>query len=315
MRDEHDTGREPVEEALEPVEAGEVEVVRRLVEQEHVEAGEQDRGERRASRLAAGERRELALGAPAEPDVVEHRARAGVEVLAAEQEVALERLGVGARQLRLGVEPRRERVHLVLRRADARAPREVAAHRLARPRLGLLRQVADRARRARPRRGPAPPAPRGRGAGSTCRSRSGRRCRRGRPATRPARRGRAPARRHRTSRCCGRRMSPARTDLLQIERREEARFRSRDPSWCARRSGRGTLPARALWLHCRGSWPSRRGKPRRPVATSAAPRTRSRRRASTSCPQCGSPKRAHRVCPTCGTYKGREVEPLRLQAP
>ena len=43
-------------EALEPVEAVEVEVVRRLVEQEDVEAGEQDRGQRAASGLAARQR-------------------------------------------------------------------------------------------------------------------------------------------------------------------------------------------------------------------------------------------------------------------
>ena len=33
------------------------------------------------------------------------------------------------------------------------------------------------------------------------------------------------------------------------------------------------------------------------------------------CPQCNSPKRPHHVCPTCGSYKGREVERLKLRAP
>jgi hypothetical protein len=55
MRDEHDARGQPAEEPLQPLEAGEVEVVRRLVEQEDVEAREQDRRERRTGRLAARE--------------------------------------------------------------------------------------------------------------------------------------------------------------------------------------------------------------------------------------------------------------------
>jgi len=33
------------------------------------------------------------------------------------------------------------------------------------------------------------------------------------------------------------------------------------------------------------------------------------------CPTCQQPKRPHHVCPTCKTYKGREIEPLRMPLP
>ena len=75
------------------------------------------------------------------------------------------------------------------------------------------------------------------------------------------------------------------------------------------------VPGRGLPL----DWPPLMAVPKRKTSKAR----RDKRRATHSieaprvntCPQCGSPKRAHRVCPTCGTYKGREVEPLRLQAP
>ena len=67
------------------------------------------------------------------------------EVRAAEREEPVERVGVGVGELRLVTEAGRERVHLLRGVGDTRAPREVVAERLALSRVGLLRQVADRA--------------------------------------------------------------------------------------------------------------------------------------------------------------------------
>jgi large subunit ribosomal protein L32 len=33
------------------------------------------------------------------------------------------------------------------------------------------------------------------------------------------------------------------------------------------------------------------------------------------CPNCKQPMRPHRMCPNCKTYRGRDVEPIRIQAP
>ena len=132
MGDEHNPGGQPAEKALEPCEAGEVEVVGRFVQEEHVEAREQDRGERRPCGLAAGEGLHLTVRAAAEPDVVEHRRGAGVEVLAAQREEAIEGVGVCGREVVLVCEPDCEVVHLLLGRTDSGASREVAADGLAR---------------------------------------------------------------------------------------------------------------------------------------------------------------------------------------
>lgn len=34
-----------------------------------------------------------------------------------------------------------------------------------------------------------------------------------------------------------------------------------------------------------------------------------------TCPNCGAPVRPHRMCPVCKSYRGRDIEPLRTQAP
>ena len=77
MRDDDEAGSKAVDEALQQVEPGEVEVVRRLVEQEDVEAREQDRRQPRPRALSAGDRPERPVEQRGEPDLgARSRARA-----------------------------------------------------------------------------------------------------------------------------------------------------------------------------------------------------------------------------------------------
>ncbi len=146
VRHDHRTAREVVvEEALEAVEPGEVEVVGRLVQQEHVEARQQDRREVRPGGLPAGEGRHLEVErAFGQAEVGEHRADARIEVGGAEREVLVERVRV-----EIGgafVDPGERVAGLVeaqLGRGHSGAAGEERAHGLAGAPVGLLRQVAD----------------------------------------------------------------------------------------------------------------------------------------------------------------------------
>ena len=135
----------PGEEALEQVEPLEVEVVRRLVEEQHVEAREQDRRECGARRLPTGERPERAPSeAPRiETDFGGDRRRARVEIVAAEREEPVERLRVLDRELGLRVEAAASASSSAPGLGDPGAPGQVGEQRLVRLRIGLLRQVAD----------------------------------------------------------------------------------------------------------------------------------------------------------------------------
>ena len=91
VRDDHGAAGALGDEALQPCQAVEVEVVGRLVEQQDVEAREQDRGQRGARRLAAGERDGLEVEQGGiEPEVAQDGLRALLEVAAAEREPGLE---------------------------------------------------------------------------------------------------------------------------------------------------------------------------------------------------------------------------------
>ena len=110
MRHHDDRGRRAVDEPLELVEPREVEVVGGLVEQQHVLLRQQDRRERRPRGLPTAE---VADGdvepVGRQPDLGEHRAGAGIEVVATEREVVLERLAVGDDRLRVVARARASR--------------------------------------------------------------------------------------------------------------------------------------------------------------------------------------------------------------
>ena len=134
-------GDEPLE-ALQPVE---VQVVGRLVEQQHVVARQQQRRQPGPRGLPAGQRRHRGVERDAEPDVVRDGARALVEVRAAEGEPAVERGGVGVVRARLaGPQRLGGGVHLRLGLRDPGPAGEERRHGLAGPPVGLLREVPDR---------------------------------------------------------------------------------------------------------------------------------------------------------------------------
>ena len=145
VRDDGQPAVEAGQEALEPLQTVEVEVVRRLVEQEQVEAREENRGQAGSRRLAAGKGRRRLLERDVEPELGADGAGSMLEIAATEREEALERraVGVGLPRLRVPLDRR-------LRLGDPGSALEVGAERLRGTPVVLLRQVADGQRRRRP---------------------------------------------------------------------------------------------------------------------------------------------------------------------
>ena len=151
MRDRDDGPAMGVHEALEDLEAGEVEVVGGLVEQEHVDARQDEDRQTDAGGLAArqGAHRQVqAVGR--EADLGQRRPGAGGEVVAPEGEERLEGLGVLVGPRRVVGEGRRQRVEARLGRRHAGAPGQVLGHALVRARPAALVEQPHTQRRRRP---------------------------------------------------------------------------------------------------------------------------------------------------------------------
>jgi hypothetical protein len=140
--DDHAAGQ-PVEEAFQSVQAREVEVVGGLVEQEHVEAGQQDGSERGPGGLAAGQRSHRDVQAvDGQAHVGADLGGAGLQVVAAQGQEVFEGGRVVVQRIRVVGQPLGEAVELVAGLGHARAPSQVGEKRLALQGVGLLGQIA-----------------------------------------------------------------------------------------------------------------------------------------------------------------------------
>ena len=143
-----------LEKPLEPLETVEVEIVRRLVQQQDVVSRQEDRCERDACGLTTGQARRVSVEHELEAQLAEDRPRARVEVTAAQEEESRQRPLVAVVAGLVRRERRRSFAQLLLRCSNTGAALQKPSQRLAPARLRLLWQVADREGRRVVRDGP-----------------------------------------------------------------------------------------------------------------------------------------------------------------
>ena len=144
VRDDHGGAVRVSDETLEPRKAVEVEVVRRLVEEEDVEARKQGRRELDAGELAARQVAESRGRVVLHFELGADGSRTRGEVRTAEREVALERMCVRLDRLRIVGDLRRQAIELFPRGRDSAPACEVLLDGLVRVAVSLLREISDR---------------------------------------------------------------------------------------------------------------------------------------------------------------------------
>ena len=144
VADEHDRDAQAADELLEPLQAVEVEVVGRFVQQQDVVTAEQQTGEREACRLATGQRGRGAVEVDREPELGDDLFGALVEIGASEGQPVVERGTVGVvRTPSPGGERVRCGVQGGMGSRDAGAAAQVVADGLTGAPVGFLGQVPD----------------------------------------------------------------------------------------------------------------------------------------------------------------------------